>query len=81
MRCFQRVARSAAPFRDRPAVAMRHAHPCSQFIEPFDETVTCGSVPQAATHSRSPGGRHPGSFTLRRPVGASGGEPFNGRVT
>ena len=56
MRCFQRVARSAAPFRDRPAGAMRsalvgaapsprrHAHPGSLNSEPLAEIVTRGSA-------------------------------------
>lgn len=61
MRCFQRVARSAAHFRDRPAGAMRsalpdavpthhqHAYSRSQVSAPFDEAATCGSVSRVST--------------------------------
>lgn len=64
MRCFQRVARSAAPFRDRPAGAMRsalvgaapslrrHAHPGSLNSEPLAEIVTRGSASQFAERAR-----------------------------
>jgi hypothetical protein len=64
MRCCQRVARSAALFRDRPAGAMRsalvgaalsrrrRAHRGSLNSEPLAETVTCGRVPQFAEFGR-----------------------------
>ena len=92
MRCFQRVARSAALFRDRPAGAMRsalpdavpthlqHAYPRPQVPEPFDEAVTCGSVPRVVAGGRASAFATFDRSILRRPVGTSGGEPFNGRV-